>query len=58
MLADAENWVVLPADFRVYGLPMPDILRAETLKKLKEAHPATALDVVFTADPDWGEPSG
>jgi cation diffusion facilitator family transporter len=49
--------VVLPTDFQVNGLPMLDALRAETLDKLQDAHPATALDMIFTADPTWGAPA-
>ena len=50
--------VVLPAEFQVDGLPMLDAVRAETLEKLKAAHLATVLDMVFTADPGWGAPAG
>lgn len=50
--------VVLPAEFQVDGLPMFDAVRAETLEKLKAAHLATVLDIVFTADPGWGAPAG
>jgi predicted Co/Zn/Cd cation transporter (cation efflux family) len=50
--------VVLPTDFQVEGLPALDALRAETLKELKSTHLATVLDMVFTADPIWGAPSG
>jgi predicted Co/Zn/Cd cation transporter (cation efflux family) len=46
--------LVLPPDFRVVGLPALDAIRADTLEKLQEAHPGTFLDIVFTADPDWG----
>lgn len=49
--------IVLPADFQIDGLPMLDALRVKTLGELKKVHPATALDMVFTADPDWGAPS-
>ena len=49
--------VVLPRDYRVEGLAALDALRAETEKKLKEDHPETALDLVFTADPTWGAPA-
>jgi predicted Co/Zn/Cd cation transporter (cation efflux family) len=48
--------VVLPNDFIVEGLPQLDKLRTNTLKKLKQTHPETALDMVFTADPQWGAP--
>jgi hypothetical protein len=50
--------VVLPIDFRVEGLPSLDAVRGETLKELKSAHLATVLDMVFTADPVWGTPTG
>ena len=50
--------LVLPTDFKVEGLPALDALRTETLKELKTAHLATVLDMVFTSDPAWGEPSG
>jgi cation diffusion facilitator family transporter len=50
--------VVLPEDFQVDGLPTLDAVREKTLKELKKAHGATVLDIVFTADPVWGAPSG
>ena len=50
--------VVLPSKFQVNGLPTLDAVRRETLKELKTAHPATVLDIVFTADPVWGAPTG
>ena len=50
--------VVLPTDFQVKGLPSLDAVRAETLNELKTAHLATVLDMVFTADPVWGAPTG
>lgn len=50
--------VVLPVEFQVDGLPVLDAVRAETLEKLRAAHLATELDMVFTADPDWGAPGG
>jgi cation diffusion facilitator family transporter len=50
--------LVLPTEFRVEGLPSLDAVRAETLKELKTAHLATVLDMVFTADPTWGAPTG
>ena len=50
--------VVLPSKFQVNGLPMLDAVRRETLKELKTAHLATVLDIVFTADPIWGAPTG
>ena len=50
--------LVLPADFPIEGLPSLDAVRMETLNELKNAHLATVLDVVFTADPAWGAPAG
>lgn len=50
--------VVLPSEFQVDGLPTLDAVRAETLKELKTTHLATVLDMVFTADPVWGAPTG
>ena len=50
--------LVLPADFHIEGLPSLDVVRIETLRELKNAHLATVLDVVFTADPTWGAPAG
>ena len=49
--------VVLPTDFQVDGLAMLDAIRRETLEKLKKAHLATALDMVFTTDALWGAPA-
>jgi predicted Co/Zn/Cd cation transporter (cation efflux family) len=48
--------VVLPIDYKVEGLPQLDKLRTNALEKLKQAHTDTALDMVFTADPQWGAP--
>ncbi len=48
--------VVLPSDFQVGGLESLDALRARTLEVLQQAHLATILDMVFTADPNWGAP--
>jgi predicted Co/Zn/Cd cation transporter (cation efflux family) len=50
--------VVLPADYPVDGLPTVDAIRAATLKQLQAMHPETTLDMVFTADPFWGAPTG
>jgi cation diffusion facilitator family transporter len=49
--------VVLPIEFQIDGVAMLDAIRSETLAKLKEAHLATALDMVFTADALWGAPA-
>ena len=48
--------VVLPSDFQVDGLALFDSLRAETLRQLKSVHGDSVLDMVFTADRDWGAP--
>ena len=50
--------VVLPADFQVDSLPFLDAMREETLTELKKAHGATILDMLFTANPVWGAPTG
>lgn len=50
--------VVLPSDFQVDGLPFLDAIRAETLDELKKSHSDSVLDMVFTADPEWGAPPG
>ncbi len=50
--------LVLPSDFRVEGLPALDAVRAKTLAPLRELHEATFLDMIFTADPQWGAPTG
>jgi len=49
--------VVLPSDFHIDGLPMLDGYRSMTLKNLQDAHPATVLDMTFTADESWGAPA-
>ena len=49
--------VVLPIEFQVDGLAMLDAIRSETLEKLKKAHLATALDMIFTTDVLWGAPA-
>jgi cation diffusion facilitator family transporter len=50
--------VVLPADFQVDGLQKLDVVQEKTRRELQKAHAATSLDIVFTADPAWGAPSG
>lgn len=49
--------LVLPSDFQFEGLPTLDAVRAKTLASLRQAHPATFLDIIFTADPKWGAPA-
>ena len=49
--------VVLPIDFQIDGLAMLDAIRSKTLEKLKKAHFATALDMIFTTDVLWGAPA-
>lgn len=48
---------VLPASHRVESLRSLDALRADAQARLREAHLATILDLVFTADRRWGEPT-
>lgn len=50
--------VVLPADYQFEGLQHLDGLRVKTLEELKKVHTDTVLDLVFTADPKWGAPTG
>lgn len=49
--------VVLPETFRVESLKQLDGIRDATLERLQEAHLATALDMVFTSDRNWGAPA-
>jgi cation diffusion facilitator family transporter len=48
--------VVLPGDYRPDGLGELDSIRLQTFQSLRAAHPATILDVFFTADRQWGAP--
>lgn len=48
---------VLPASHRVESLTSLDAVRADAEARLREAHLATILDLVFTADRRWGEPT-
>ena len=48
--------VVLPSDYAPGPLASLDALRMSTLERLREAHLATLLDMVFTADEKWGAP--
>ncbi len=49
--------VVLPRDFQVESLTRLDDIRATTQQRLQQTHPATAIDMVFTADSDVGAPT-
>jgi predicted Co/Zn/Cd cation transporter (cation efflux family) len=49
-------YVVLPSDYAPGPLTSLDALRMSTLERLREAHLATVLDMVFTADEKWGAP--
>ena len=48
--------VVLPASYEVKRLSDLDGIRSITLNKLKEIHPSTFVDIIFTADRYWGAP--
>ncbi len=48
--------VVLPDDFQVQGLQRLDEIRERMSAKLCEDHMATIVDVLFTADRQWGAP--
>lgn len=48
---------VLPASHRVDSLSSLDAVRAIAEARLREAHLATILDLVFTADRRWGAPT-
>lgn len=49
--------VVLPESFQVQSLAALDAIRTESQKRLREAHLATILDMVFTSDRFWGAPT-
>lgn len=49
--------VVLPADFEVEILPKLDAIRLRTLQALRAEYPAVFLDMLFTADRQWGAPA-
>jgi predicted Co/Zn/Cd cation transporter (cation efflux family) len=55
-----QRWVlvhvVLPTDYRTDGLGTLDALRTQTQQALCEAHVATFVDILFTADRQWGAP--
>ena len=48
--------VVLPTDYKLDGLRRLDEVRAKTQAALENAHVATILDMLFTADRQWGAP--
>ena len=50
--------VILPEDYQTGGLTRLDALRTDTLVKLQDVHPSTMVDLVFTADPEWGAMTG
>jgi len=50
--------VVLPRGGEVPPLESLDALREKALARLKEAHPTTILDMVFTHDRRWAAPEG
>ncbi len=47
---------VLPAEFRPDGVSALDAVRLRTHEALCEAHVATIVDILFTADRRWGAP--
>ena len=49
--------VVLPTDYQPAGLSALDAVRQRTYDALRGAHVATIVDVLFTADRQWGAPS-
>lgn len=51
-------YVALPENYPLRSLEVLDIVRAQTLKQLKQIYPTTTWDMVFTADRRWGEPAG
>jgi len=48
---------VMRADYRVESLSSLDQVRADAEARLRDAHLATILDLVFTADRRWGAPT-
>ena len=48
--------VVLPADYGPDRLTALDAVRTQTYLKLREAHVATVVDMLFTTDRRWGAP--
>ena len=48
--------VILPTDYRPAGLSPLDTIRLQTHQALCKAHVATIVDMLFTADRQWGAP--
>jgi len=48
--------VVLPSDYRPTGLDALDAIRLQTQEALCQAQVATIVDILFTADRQWGAP--
>lgn len=48
--------VVLPTDYRPDGFGPLDAIREKTGRALAKAHPGTLVDILFTADRQWGAP--
>lgn len=48
--------VVLPTDYEPVQLNYLDAIRKKMYKALREAHVATVVDMLFTADRRWGAP--
>ena len=48
--------VVLPANYQPDSLSQFDAVRAQTFEALSSAHVATIIDILFTADRQWGAP--
>ena len=46
--------IVLPPSWSLDGLGPLDVIRTRLHDRLKRIYDTTALDVVFTADPQWG----
>ena len=49
--------VVLPDEFQIESLADFDTIREHSQKRLREAHLATILDMVFTSDRIWAAPT-
>jgi len=49
--------VVLPDNFSIETIAMLDNIREQCQNRLREAHLATILDMVFTSDRYWGAPT-
>jgi predicted Co/Zn/Cd cation transporter (cation efflux family) len=48
--------IVLPSDYNPDSLDQLDAIRAQTYEALSEAHAATIVDILFTADRQWAAP--